>query len=83
MLSSDDQRGSGLDVVTGCDVHGDQHRRSRCADETALVPRDPVADAVDLDQVVGRPGDRDDVEGVPPRLSRLSNGLSRSTSTST
>ena len=55
-------RRSGFYVLAGHDVDRHHHCRRRSTNHSGLVPGDPVADAVDLDQVAGRAGHRHDVE---------------------
>ncbi len=59
---------AGLDVGAGSRADRHHHRRRRRTHHAALVPADPVGDAVHLDQIPGRRRRRDDV--VPPVADR-------------
>ena len=64
----DDHRCAGGDLLADRDRGGDHQRRGRRAQHSALVPGDPVGDAVDLDQVRRAVGVGDDPEPLAPDL---------------
>src|SRR5450756_1499973 len=61
-------RRSGLDALASRDEDRNHHRWRRRANEPGLVACDPMADAVNLDQVTGGAEHRDDLKGCLSEL---------------